>query len=189
MKGYIYTMYAGADPGIGWEMTDPIFGKVPTMGACMPQIRRSVDVDDYIFTISGRVKNMSQYVVGGFQVQEKINAMLAYERFPEFRQIKKDDGTLSGNIIVDENGNQNSYDYHKGNFEQRIQNYIIGKNPNYISEPEHIEMARGQKSLSLLSDVFGKEGNKPHDIIGRWRKLDERQIDKMLAWLDEIKAG
>lgn len=189
MKGYIYTMFEGADPGNGWEMTDPIFDVVPTMGACMPQIRRVVNIDDYIFTISGRMKSLEQYVVGGFQVKEKIDALLAYDRFPEYRQTLHDDGSLSGNIIVDKNGNQNQFDYHKGNFEQRIQNYIIGKNPNYISDADHIKRARGAASLGILSDIFGKEGNKPHDIIGRWRKLDERQIDKMLNWLDEIKVG
>lgn len=188
MKGYIYTMFAGADPGNGWQMTDPIFGKVPTMGACMPQIRRAVNIDDYIFTISGRVKNLQQYVVGGFQVQEKINALLAYQRYPEYRQVQDENGKLSGNIIVDVDGNQNPYDYHRGNFEKRIQNYIIGKNPNYISDKKHVEQARGKASLEILSDVFGKSGNKPHDIIGRWRKLDERQVEKILNWLDQIKV-
>jgi hypothetical protein len=96
---------------------------------------------------------------------------------------------LSGNIIVDANGKQNLYDYHTGDFEKRIQNYIIGKNPSYISEPQHIEQARGESSLNLLSDLFGKTGSKPHDIIGRWRRLDERQIEKMLGWIDDMKAG
>jgi len=189
MKGYIYTMFQGADPGSGWEMTDPIFDVTPTMGACMPQIRRAVSIDDYIFTISGRMKNLEQYVVGGFQVQEKINAILAYDRFPDYRQRVNDDGSLSGNIIVDKHGNQNSFDYHKGDFEKRIENYIIGKNPNYLSTNEEVEKARGEASLEILSDVFGKTGTKPHDIIGRWRKLDERQIEKMLHWLDDIKTG
>jgi hypothetical protein len=54
MKGYIYTMFRGADPGQGWHMTDPIFGKIPTLGACVPNIRRVVTSEDYIFVIKGQ---------------------------------------------------------------------------------------------------------------------------------------
>ena len=66
MKGYIYTMFAGADPGHGWTLTDPIFDKVPTLGACVPHIRRAVQEGDYIFAISGRVPGARQFIVGGF---------------------------------------------------------------------------------------------------------------------------
>src|SRR5687768_12631880 len=114
MKGYIYTMFAGADPAEGWEMTDPIYGKVPTLGACVPNIRKAVERNDYIFSISGRSKNVKQYVVGGFSVDEKINALAAYKRFPQNR-MKVDGG---GNIIIDKNGKQLDFDYHK-NFENR----------------------------------------------------------------------
>lgn len=187
MKGYIYTMFQGADPGIGWEMTDPIFGNPPVMGACMPQIRRNVDVNDFIFTISGRTKNVSQYLVGGFQVQEKINAMLAYEKYPKYRQILNEEGKIEGNIIVNAEGKQNPYDYHKGNFEKRIENYIIGKNGLYLDKPKEIEKARGKATLDILEDVFEKKGKTPFEIIGRWRKLDEKQIDKINTWIEDIK--
>src|SRR5689334_4451772 len=62
MNGYIYTMAAGADPGHGWVMNDPIFGDVPTLGACVPNIRRVVEEGDYIFVVSGRVRNERQFV-------------------------------------------------------------------------------------------------------------------------------
>src|ERR1700752_2054905 len=100
MKGYIYTMFAGADPGVGWKITDPIYGKTPTLGACMPNIRKVVERGDYIFSVSGRVKDVKQYVVGGFSVDDKINALAAYSRFPENRMIVQPDGSLSGNIII-----------------------------------------------------------------------------------------
>lgn len=189
MKGYIYTMFEGADPGIGWEMTDPIYDKPPTMGACMPQIRRNVITNDYIFNISGRTKGVQQYIVGGFQVKEKINAILARDRFPQYRQVLNDDGTLSGNIIVDENGNQNSFDYHGGDFEKRIENYIIGKNPIYFEKKSEIEMARGDATIEILQDLFNKKGETPFSIIGRWRKLEEKQIKKLLDWMEHIKQS
>lgn len=189
MKGYIYTMYQGADPGQGWEMTDPIYKSPPVMGACMPQIRRNVTIDDYIFSISGRMKGVSQYIVGGFQVQEKINAMLARERFPQYRQIQNEDGSLSGNIIVDENGNQNSYDYHTGDFNKRIENYIVGKNPIYFDKKNDIEKARGEATIEILQDIFDKKGSTPFEIIGRWRKMNSSQIDKLTAWMEHIKGN
>src|SRR4051812_17242371 len=96
MKGYIYTMYQGADPGNGWVMTDPIFGSKPTLGACMPNVRRSVSVGDFIFSISGRVKNIQQFLVGGFAVEAKINALAALEIFPENMLRKEEDGTIRG---------------------------------------------------------------------------------------------
>ena len=61
IKGYIYTMFKGADPGEGWEMTDPFFGKgeVPTMGACRPDIRRMVE-HDTVFNVIGRGRRMNE---------------------------------------------------------------------------------------------------------------------------------
>jgi hypothetical protein len=190
MKGYIYTMFAGADPGAGWQMTDPIFDNPPTLGACMPQIRRAVEVNDHIFTISGRTAGLKQYLVGGFQVKEKINAMIARERFPQYRQRQNEDGTIAGNIIIDEKGKQNKFDYHEGNFEKRIENYIIGKNPLILSKQKEIEAARGAQTMEMLREVFKKKGGKiPFDIIGRWRKLDENQIDLITGWIREVKRG
>ena len=92
MKGYIYTMFAGADPDKGWRMTDPILTPVPTLGACVPNIRRLVVTGDHIFVVSGRTRKVQQYVVGGFQVAEKIDALTAYHRFPENRMRPGPDG-------------------------------------------------------------------------------------------------
>lgn len=188
MKAYIYSMFAGADPGAGWEMTDPIYGKPPTLGACMPQIRRCVTENDHIFTISGRTAGFKQYVVGGFQVKEKINAMIARERLPQYQQRLNEDGTISGNIIVDAKGNQNSFDYHSGDFDKRIENYIIGKNPIYLTKAKEIEAARGDETMNILREIFKKKGGeKPFDIIGRWSRMDERQIEILVDWMKEIK--
>ena len=81
MKGYIYRLHAGADPAKGWIYNDPIFGSPPTLGACVPNIRRVVERGDWIFTISGRVEaHQARHVVeGGFQVEEKISALQAYK--------------------------------------------------------------------------------------------------------------
>jgi hypothetical protein len=92
MKGYIYKLYAGADPSVGWTFNDPIFGKYATLGACMPNIRKFVDVGDWVFAISGKTPMVVPYVIGGFQVGEKIDALEAHARFPEYRLQKMKKG-------------------------------------------------------------------------------------------------
>ena len=180
-------MYAGADPGKGWKMTDPIYSKIPTLGACMPNIRRAVEINDYIFSISGRLKDVKQYIVGGFAVDEKINALTAYERFPENRMVPTENGLVKGNIIIDANGNHLDYDYHT-NFEKRIDNYIIGKDPIIIENPKQIEKAR-EETLYFLNHLFGKKEESIHKITARWRKLDKAQVTDVLDWLHDIKRS
>ena len=128
VNGYIYTMFAGADPGHGWVMNDPIFGKTPTLGACVPHIRRVVELGDYIFVISGRVPGERQFVVGGFEVREKIHALAAFKKYPENRLRVDQDGQLTGNIIINSKGEHHPLDDHE-NFERRVENYIVGGNP------------------------------------------------------------
>src|SRR5438552_440414 len=112
MKGYVYVMYKGADPAFGWQMTDPIFGKVPTLGACVPNVRRVVVPGDFIFVVSGKVPDVQQYVVGGFEVAQKIDALTAFRRFPQNRLHERSDGTISGNVIVNGRGQHHELDNH-----------------------------------------------------------------------------
>ena len=186
MKGYIYTMYQGADPGAGWVMTDPIFSKVPTLGACMPNIRRAVSKGDYIFSISGRISGFNQYIVGGMNGDEKIDALAAYKRFPQNRMIQLEDGAIRGNIIVDKNGNPLDFDYHT-NHERRVENFIVGKDPIVLDNNSEIEQAR-EESLGVLNKIFQRDEEKISKIIGRWRKLDEAQINEILAWMKSVKG-
>ena len=187
IKGYVYTMFKGADPGEGWEMTDPIFGngKKPTMGACRPDIRRQVKPGDQIFVVSGRVAGAQQYVVGGFAVELKITQLAAYAQFPENRQSPGPDGKPLGNVIVLEDGTQNPIDYH-ANFQNRVDNYIIGQDPVVLETPEEIRRGRAE-TLSVLKEIFHHEGNTVFKIIGRGRRLNEDQVNQMRQWLSGIK--
>ncbi|HWZ42985.1 MAG TPA: hypothetical protein VNW97_05890 [Candidatus Saccharimonadales bacterium] len=185
MKGYIYTMYAGADPSHGWTMNDPIFGKVPTLGACVPNIRRVVEEGDYIFVISGRIPGQRQFVVGGMQVKEKIDALAAYRRFPEHRLKREADGTVKGNIIVNHNGTHNALDEHS-NFEKRIENYIVGCNPTVFEKPEEFNLARTQ-TVGKLEEIFRRPGDRVFDIIGRYRRMNDEQVKELLSWMRSIK--
>jgi hypothetical protein len=187
MKGYIYTMFKGADPAEGWEMTDPIFKPVPTMGACMPNIRRVVVPGDYIFMVSGRVPKVQQYVVGGFQVAEKIDALAARDRFPENLLAGQAGKNRTGNIIVNEDGTQDPLDYH-GNFDKRIANYLVGTKPVLVETPPEVARSR-KETLTELAGLFGKRGREVYEVMGRWRRLDSAQIDDLLGWLKAIKTS
>lgn len=185
MKGYIYTMFAGADPGRGWKMTDPIFAPTPTLGACVPNIRRAVVPGDHIFVVSGRTPGVQQYVVGGFRVAEKIDALAAFDRFPENR-LSLVGGQMLGNVIVDEQGRHDPRDYH-GDFERRIENYIVGEHPVLLESPGEVQRGR-EETLGALQHLLNRAGDRVYDIVGRWRRLDERQIHDLVGWLSAIKS-
>ncbi len=184
MKGYIYTMFQGADPGCGWVLNDPIFSPTPTLGACVPNIRRAVGIEDYIFAISGRVQGERQFVVGGFRVAEKINALAAFARFPKYRLLQLPDGSLQGNIIITAGGAQHPLDYH-ANFERRVENYIVGADPVLLTDENQYRRAR-EETVPVLSEIFNKPGHKVFDIIGRHRRMSDDQVEQLLGWLEKI---
>lgn len=185
MKGYIYKLYKGADPEAGWTFNDPIFGKKASLGACMPNIRKAVDLGDWVFCISGKIPQKAPYIVGGFQVDEKISAIEANLKYPEFRLQRNEKGQVIGNIIVDNQGQHHDLDDHD-NFEKRRENYITGGNKVYIESPQAIEASRS-KTLEILQTTFGRRANRLDDLVPRWRKLDGEQIDTLLTELKKIQ--
>lgn len=189
MKGYIYITGTGTDPALRGNLNDPLFTKVPTLGACMPNVRRSVTRGDWIFVISGKVAGAQQYVVGGLQVAEKIDALAAYHRFPENRLTVADDGVIIGNVIVQADGTQHPLDQHPPNtFEERVKNYVVGGSAISLTTPREVELGR-QQTLGKLGDILGRRGaNRVIDAIGRWSKLDQTQVTEMLDWLSGIKT-
>lgn len=189
MKGYIYISSTNADPAKNRNLNDPIFRSPPTLGGCMPPMRRLVLPGDYVFVVSGTTKGVQQYVVGGFQVAEKIDALAAYKRFPENRLQRNDEGKLVGNILIDEAGNQHPLDTHKPtNFARRIENYLVGVNPVALETPAEVARSRSE-TLDRLSTILEKpRANRVIDVMGRWARLDEAQIEKTLDWLRGIKA-
>lgn len=187
MKGYIYITGTGADPAALDNISDPLFGEVPTLGACMTNLRKFVDIGDYLFVVSGKTKNLAQYVFGGMRVAEKIDHLAAYGRFPQNRLQRREDGIIVGNVIVDVKGRKHPLDHHSDEgFQRRIKNFIVGADPLAIQSPREVELAR-QQTLNKLSDIIGKKGNRPFDILGRQRKLSEDQVKQMISWLRDIK--
>lgn len=190
MKGYIYITGTGTDPALKQNLNDPILSKRPSLGACMPNIRRLVTRGDHIFVVSGAVSGAQQYVIGGFKVAEKLDALAAYERFPENRLHLDDNGIVQGNIIVNADGSQHALDHHNpATFESRIRNYILGTEPISLSTPAEAELSRDQ-TLDKLATILQKpKANRVIDVMGRWAKLNQDQVHEMLSWLQGIKLA
>lgn len=185
MIGKIYVISSGYDPEKGRHVNDPYLGDNPTLGACRPDIRERVNKGDQIFVVSGKVRNLNQLVLGGFEVADKISAMEAYERFPEQRLHTLPNGQIAGNVIVTARGEQHELDNHN-QFARRIENYIVGTNPVALLTPE--ELAEGRQwTLEILREIFRKKGNSVRDIIGRCSNLTESQVLKLRNRLTEIK--
>lgn len=187
-KGYVYITGTGADPALLNNLNDPVFGAVPTLGACMSNLREFLDINDFIFVVSGKTPSEQQYIIGGMQVAQKIDHLAAYGRFPENRLHLDPNGKLQGNIIVDEFGRKHPLDGHSNeSFDRRIKNFIVGQNALSLETPEEVALGR-QRTLGKLADMFERQGNRPIDIMGRHRKLDEHQVNGLMDWLRGIKA-
>lgn len=190
MKGYVYITGTGTDPALLGNLNDPLFTKTPTLGACMPNIRRVVTRGDWIFVISGKVPGAQQYMVGGLQVEEKIDALTAYERFPTNRLTSGNGSSVIGNVIVQADGTQHPLDNHSSDtFENRIKDFIVGGDSVTISSPREVELGRAQ-TLGKISDILGKPGaNSMIGAMGRCSRLSTEQIEKTLDWLSGIKSA
>ena len=178
MIGKIFITSSGYDPEKGKHVKDPYLGPCPTLGACRPDIRKKLQEGDQIFVISGKIPDADQFVIGGFQIAEKISACEAYLRFPYLRLSERDDGQVTGNVIVNSRGKQHKLDHHKS-FERRIENYVVGTNPIVLSTPAEVTEGR-RRTLEILRDVFRKNGDTPRASLGG-SNLTENQILKLLS--------
>ena len=189
MTSVIYTCATGVDPGDGELLTDPLFGPVPTLGACVPNLRRIVERGDWIFVVSGKRKNLPQYVIGGLRVGEKIDALAAYDRFPGNRMIRDEQGVVRGNVPIDEHGRQHPLDGHPADgFERRVRNYIVGDQFLKLVTPAEVALGRDQ-TLNLISELRKKQGNRIIDVMGRSANLAEPEVERMLQWLRTVKQA
>ena len=71
----------------------------PSIGACHPDFRKKLKRGDHIFVVSGRVPDANQFVMGGFEVYEKMNAVDAYAAYPEQRLRALENGELAGTSL------------------------------------------------------------------------------------------
>ena len=191
MIAKIFITRSGYDPELGKHVKDPYLGEQPSLGACRPDIRRQLNPGDEIFTISGKIKGLNQFVMGGFEIAAKLDVREAFQRFPEQRLSLREDGQLNGNIIVDSNGEQHPLDTHAKfeKFKRRVRNYVLGTNVISLNMPE--EIARGrQQTLEALCNIIGKKGSSPKDVVTRFGcTLTEYQARQLRAWLRSLKTA
>lgn len=186
MFGKIIITRSGYDPEKGRHIKDPYLGEIPSIGACRPDVRKRIPIGGHIFLITGKVKDLPQLVLGGFEVAEKISAAEAFRRFPEQRLRQRGDGQLDGNVIVDDRGRQHRLDDHP-NFDERVKNYIVGMNPVVLATPHELTLGR-EETIAALQEILKKKGSRPIDIVGRWgRDLTEEEAERLRAWLISIK--
>lgn len=191
MGGRIFITSAGYDPEQGKHVKDPYLGPVPSLGACRPDVRKAIERGDWLFFVSGKLRRgPAQYVMGGFQVEQKMGAREARLQFPAQCLRKREDGQLDGNIIVDPSGDQDPLDTHgPRGFESRIENYLVGAHAVQPVTPDEIAQCR-LHTLDMLRRLFDNDGTSPFQIIGRGaRKLSEAQVASMLDWLYALKES
>ncbi len=151
MFGKIFITSSGYDPQLGKHVKDPYLGPNASLGACRPDIRRQVKVGDHIFVISGKLPNIRQFVMGGFEVVKKIDAREAYEIFPEQRLRLRDDGQLTGNVIVNASGRQHQLDTHEpATFTKRTADYVVGNNTMPWSSQKRSRSAANKISMPCV---------------------------------------
>jgi hypothetical protein len=187
MVGKIFITRTGYDPEVGKHVKDPYLGPCPTIGACRPDLRKILAVGDHLFVISGKVKGADQFVMGGFEIAEKILAIEAYERFPDLRLRELEDGQLTGNIIVDASGRQHTLDGHD-KFEKRVENYVVGKNLVALSTPAEIAEGR-EHTLEILRMIFRINGKSLREVLGRCRSMTEKQVMGLRECLEDLKCA
>jgi hypothetical protein len=146
---------------------------------------------DHIFVISGsRGRSIPQYVIGGMQIDRKLDDQLeALRRRPE-NAVRFDGKRRTGNIIALPDGTQHPLDEHdkrdREKFEGRIKNYILGKDPVVLETPKEVEIGR-DRSVRILSNIFDVPGHRMQQVAGHGRKLSPGQVDQLLRALDDIK--
>jgi hypothetical protein len=186
MIGKIFITSRGYDPELGKHVKDPYLGPHASLGACRPDVRERIAIGGHIFVISGKVPNVSQFIMGGFEVAEKIHAREAFERFPEHRLRIREDGQLDGNIIVDAAGKQHPLDNHES-FDKRASYYVVGTNVLAPETPTEIALAREQ-TLDVLRKVLGKTDGSPWKMVGHYGSdLTENQVRQLKEWLLSLK--
>ena len=175
MVGKMFITRTDYDPQLGRHVKDPYLGPEPTLGACRPDLRRQLSEGDHIFVVSGKVRGVHQFVMGGFEIKSKMNAIEAHAQFPQHRLRRRSDGQLTGNIIVNSHGEQHELDDHE-TFSSRINNYLVGTNPIILEDSYEVFQGR-ERTLDALRQILGKGGDSPFQVVGRWgTSLSELQV-------------
>ena len=166
MIGKIFITRSGYDPTKGKHVKDPYLEGEPSLGACRPDIRKKLSVGDHVLTVSGKVPGVNQFVMADFEVARKLHALEARKEFPQQRLRLREDGQLTGNVIVTAGGKQHRLDGHKTKtFTDRLPNYLVGRNAIILSTEEEVERGR-RETMDALQEI--REEEREDSISGRW---------------------
>jgi hypothetical protein len=136
--------------------------------------------------VSGSLgRTYQQYVIGGMQIDEKLEDQLeALRRLPQ-NALRFDGRNKAGNIIALPDGTQHPRDRHS-NFESRIKNYVLGTNAVVLETPREVQLGR-ERSVDILSELFDRQGSRIQQVMGRSRKLSDAQAERLRRALEDIK--
>lgn len=192
MKGRIYisgsftTLVRSRCKQFGWLDNDPHFWESPpTWGICRPDIRTSLDPEDYVFFVLPKKSELPQMIYGYMRIKEIITHAEAWHR-PSLTRKRMGNKNPNGNIIVDSRGSYNRFDAgaHKKRFETIKQKYAIGyvNHSEFICEDKIRKLA--PKFLDKLNRLFKFRKSSVFEAVSRWgRVLSSKQISELLTWL------
>lgn len=197
LKGFIYIASAfhtvnrsNCGRGGAWIDNDPHFWSAPpTWGICRNDLRAKCDPGDYVFFVLPLRGKHPQMIFAYMRIAQLITHLEAYKS-PSLISKRMGNKNPNGNIIVDAKGGYNRFDFdvHKYKFE-RIKGHYAVADPvaSRMLTANQIQRLSPQ-FLSQLAFILGRPSQTPpikaFDIITRaGRRLDSRQVDALLSWL------
>ena len=194
MKGFIYIAgsfetvnRSDCGRGKGWIDNDPHFWKdPPTWGICRPDIRRKVNLGDYVFFVLPKHGRHPQMIFGYLKVKDKIDHLTAFNQVYLFHKRMGNNQNPNGNIIVDSSGKYNTADagVHRHNFHKIKKEYVIGDDTDKLFLDAHEINRKAPLFISTIQNIIGKKGNRAVDIISRYGKtLSSSQVLALLKWM------
>jgi hypothetical protein len=171
-----------------WLDNDPHFWtQPPTWGICRTDLRRVIEVDDFVFFVLPRASPLPQMIYGYFRVCEKITHMAAYFRH-NLHSKRMRNKIPNGNIIVDAELRYNRFDggRHRNRFERIKNYYIVGDEAEseFLAEQKIRRLAPA--FLGILNDIFGTQKDSVLGTIGRGgRRMSKEQVSHLLMWLKD----
>jgi hypothetical protein len=125
-------------------------------------------------------------VFGFLEIAEMLSHVEAFHR-ADLRSKRMSNETPNGNIIVDANGDYNSFDggVHRHKFGKIKRHYVVGsETESRMLTPEEIRHL-APTFLKTLGSILGVQGDRAIDLISRkGRVLTARQVGFLLAWLN-----
>lgn len=199
MKGYIYI--AGGFGTVNRSTcgqkgslvdNDPHFWtQPPTWGICRNDLRASANVDDVVFFVLPRNGRLPQSIFGYLTIERIITHSQAYAT-PSLKADDEQDAKGQHHCERDGRVQRPDRRDHEHIFHKIKLRYAVGN----VSQSRLLTPAEICKLVpsfvEKISQVLGKSGSRPIDIISRWGAfLSPSQVNELLAWLkpDLTKGG